>query len=279
MTATPRIYSDTVKDKAEQYSAELVSMDDEYRYGPEFHHLSFGDAVERGLLSDYKVLVLTVDESLMAASLQQETDMAGKLFIMCTHGPSDPERATVAFVMATSAQASDVEVVVGLQIDGVLLAGKGGVGRVEDIDTIGIRAGERDGVKHQRVELADPEAGGIGDAAGASRGPAINTRGHLVADTITPGSLVHDKLVTEAVAVEVAVGLQFPRVLIDEATAEAGQQRAAKGQEAEQVASQPRLPLGQSRRAPSHRHSRRGPAAPRKRRANVRANAGDCSGG
>jgi predicted helicase len=79
MTATPRIYSDTVKDKAEQYSAELVSMDDEYRYGPEFHHLSFGDAVERGLLSDYKVLVLTVDESLMAASLQQQHAIFGEL--------------------------------------------------------------------------------------------------------------------------------------------------------------------------------------------------------
>jgi predicted helicase len=79
MTATPRIYSDSVKDKAEQYSAELVSMDDEYRYGPEFHHLSFGDAVERGLLSDYKVLVLTVDESLMAASLQQQHAIFGEL--------------------------------------------------------------------------------------------------------------------------------------------------------------------------------------------------------
>jgi predicted helicase len=79
MTATPRIYSDTVKDKAEQYSAELVSMDDQYRYGPEFHHLSFGDAVERGLLSDYKVLVLTVDESVIAAPMQQQLSTFGEL--------------------------------------------------------------------------------------------------------------------------------------------------------------------------------------------------------
>lgn len=79
MTATPRIFSDTVKDKAEQYSAELVSMDDEYRYGPEFHHLSFGDAVERGLLSDYKVLVLTVDESVIAAPMQQQLANFGEL--------------------------------------------------------------------------------------------------------------------------------------------------------------------------------------------------------
>lgn len=79
MTATPRIFADTIKDKAEQYSAELVSMDDELRYGPEFHHLSFGDAVERGLLTDYKVLVLTVDESVMTAPMQQQLATLGEL--------------------------------------------------------------------------------------------------------------------------------------------------------------------------------------------------------
>lgn len=72
MTATPRIFDDTVKDKAEEHSAELTSMDDETVYGPEFHRLSFGAAVERGLLTDYKVIVLTVDESLMAAPLQDQ---------------------------------------------------------------------------------------------------------------------------------------------------------------------------------------------------------------
>ncbi len=51
--------------------------------------------------------------------------MAGKLVVMCTHGPQSPERATLAFVMATSAQASDMEVVVGLQADGVSLAAPG----------------------------------------------------------------------------------------------------------------------------------------------------------
>ena len=40
----------------------LASMDDETLFGPEFHRLGFGEAVERGLLTDYKVLVLAVDE-------------------------------------------------------------------------------------------------------------------------------------------------------------------------------------------------------------------------
>lgn len=72
MTATPRIFAESVKDKAAQHSAELATMDDELTYGPEFHRLSFGDAVERGLLTDYKVLVLTIDESVMAPKLQQQ---------------------------------------------------------------------------------------------------------------------------------------------------------------------------------------------------------------
>ena len=44
-----------------------------------------------------------------------------KLILMCTHGPEDPERATIPFVMATAAQASDVEVVLGFQANGVML--------------------------------------------------------------------------------------------------------------------------------------------------------------
>src|SRR5690625_2411533 len=72
MTATPRIFDESAQTKAEEHSAELASMDDEDLYGPEFHRLSFGAAVERGLLTDYKVLVLTVDEDMVAAPLQEQ---------------------------------------------------------------------------------------------------------------------------------------------------------------------------------------------------------------
>lgn len=72
MTATPRIYDENVQKKAEEHSAVLTSMDDEAVYGPQLHRLSFGEAVERGLLTDYKVLVLTVDESLIAAPMQEQ---------------------------------------------------------------------------------------------------------------------------------------------------------------------------------------------------------------
>ncbi|SKR54876.1 helicase [Mycobacteroides abscessus subsp. massiliense] len=72
MTATPRIYDEKVKGKAEEHSAEITSMDNEELYGPEFHHLPFGEAVEKGLLTDYKVLVLTVDQNLVAGPMQSQ---------------------------------------------------------------------------------------------------------------------------------------------------------------------------------------------------------------
>lgn len=70
MTATPRIYGDAAKGKANSVNAELCSMDDESIYGPEFHRLSFSDAVKQDLLSDYKVLVLAVDEEYVKKELQ-----------------------------------------------------------------------------------------------------------------------------------------------------------------------------------------------------------------
>ena len=53
--------------------------------------------------------------------------MAGeskKLFIMVTNGPENPELATIPFVMATAAQAGDIEVVMGFQGNGSMLTVK-----------------------------------------------------------------------------------------------------------------------------------------------------------
>jgi predicted peroxiredoxin len=48
-----------------------------------------------------------------------------KLVIMSTHGPEDPEQATIPFVMACAALASDVAVVIGFQANGVCLVHEG----------------------------------------------------------------------------------------------------------------------------------------------------------
>lgn len=70
MTATPRLYNDDAKDAAKEKDAILCSMDDLNLYGPVFHRIGFGDAVTKKLLTDYKVLILGVDESQVASSFQ-----------------------------------------------------------------------------------------------------------------------------------------------------------------------------------------------------------------
>lgn len=72
MTATPRVYGDNTKTKAGEANAVLASMDDESLYGPEFHRLSFGKAASRGLLTDYKVLVLGVSEDQVSRTFQAQ---------------------------------------------------------------------------------------------------------------------------------------------------------------------------------------------------------------
>ncbi|MBV2168571.1 MAG: DEAD/DEAH box helicase family protein [Bdellovibrio sp.] len=71
MTATPRIFGDAAKTKADEAGAELCSMDDVSLYGPEFHRLGFGKAVSEHLLTDYKVLVLAIDESIIDPKFQK----------------------------------------------------------------------------------------------------------------------------------------------------------------------------------------------------------------
>ncbi|SNS80091.1 Predicted helicase [Granulicella rosea] len=70
MTATPRIYGDLAKATAERDSIALCSMDDESLYGTELHVITFSEAVKRGLLVDYKVIVLSIEESHVSRRLQ-----------------------------------------------------------------------------------------------------------------------------------------------------------------------------------------------------------------
>jgi len=66
MTATPRIFAEKSKSKANESDAVLFSMDDKDTYGDEFFRLGFGKAVNLDLLSEYKVLIVAVKEDEMA---------------------------------------------------------------------------------------------------------------------------------------------------------------------------------------------------------------------
>ncbi|GGO94055.1 helicase [Nocardioides phosphati] len=79
MTATPRVFGDEVKRRATDAEAILADMGDEETYGPELHRLGFGDAVEAGLLTDYKVLVLAVEEQYVAENFQQAMANSGEI--------------------------------------------------------------------------------------------------------------------------------------------------------------------------------------------------------
>ena len=79
MTATPRIYDDASKAKAGKSQAVLASMDDEDVYGPEFYRLGFGDAVQMGMLTDYKVLILTVNQESVNDAMQEAFAQDGEL--------------------------------------------------------------------------------------------------------------------------------------------------------------------------------------------------------
>ena len=67
MTATPRIYGDTAK---QTEGVVLYSMDDEAHYGKAFYVLTFSQAVSDGLLVDYKVIVLAIEESHIQRRIQ-----------------------------------------------------------------------------------------------------------------------------------------------------------------------------------------------------------------
>jgi predicted helicase len=78
MTATPRLYADEAKSRAAQVDAVLCSMDNEALYGQEIYRIGFGEAVERGLLADYKVLILTLNDRDVPPAVQRMLAADGK---------------------------------------------------------------------------------------------------------------------------------------------------------------------------------------------------------
>ncbi|WP_270264185.1 DEAD/DEAH box helicase [Enterococcus lactis] len=70
-TATPKIYGTDAKQKAEDSSIVLSSMDNKDIYGEEIFRLGFGQAVSNDILTDYKVMVLAVDEKVIQKDMQR----------------------------------------------------------------------------------------------------------------------------------------------------------------------------------------------------------------
>ena len=65
-TATPRTYSSTVHKAAEDRGVEVVGMDNTALFGEVLYALPFGKAIERKLLTDYRVVIIGVDDPTIA---------------------------------------------------------------------------------------------------------------------------------------------------------------------------------------------------------------------
>ena len=70
MTATPRYFTGH-RLQSDDDDQVVASMDDEVRFGPVFHRLSFGDAIRRQLLSDYRVAVVVLDDGELRAEVER----------------------------------------------------------------------------------------------------------------------------------------------------------------------------------------------------------------
>ncbi len=65
-TATPRTYSSTVHKTAADRGVEVVGMDNATLFGEVLYALPFGKAIEQKLLTDYRVVIIGVDDPTIA---------------------------------------------------------------------------------------------------------------------------------------------------------------------------------------------------------------------
>ena len=63
MTATPKIYAPHITKKAKEEDILICSMDDPDVYGQPFYEIGFAEAVDRGHITDYKVVVICVTDA------------------------------------------------------------------------------------------------------------------------------------------------------------------------------------------------------------------------
>lgn len=70
MTATPRIVSNKVKEQNSEYLEYLADMSEEAVFGKEFHRMSFKQAIDQGILVDYKIVAIGVSNEEIQNALQ-----------------------------------------------------------------------------------------------------------------------------------------------------------------------------------------------------------------
>jgi predicted helicase len=75
-TATPRSYATAVHKAAADRGVEIVGMDDEAVFGKVLYSLPFSQAIQKGLLTDYRVVIIGVDNPMIAAWIEKREIVA-----------------------------------------------------------------------------------------------------------------------------------------------------------------------------------------------------------
>ena len=65
-TATPKVFTNNLKKRHSEMGVNIADMSNESLFGKEFHKLTFAQAIDKDLLTDYRVLVIGVNEPMIA---------------------------------------------------------------------------------------------------------------------------------------------------------------------------------------------------------------------
>jgi len=101
MTATQRYTSNQLKSSAADLDIKIVSMDDTVDFGPEFHTLTFGQAIADELLSDYQVVIIGVTDQDVKRLIEDRTLV--ELLGITDKNSSDYVAATIGTLKAIKA--------------------------------------------------------------------------------------------------------------------------------------------------------------------------------
>ena len=95
MTATPRYFTRRLRKAASDEGFEVVAMDDRKLFGPVAYHLGFAEAIDRGLLADYRVAVVAVDDD-------ESAQLAARGAFVIAEGESVTDARTLARELAVA---------------------------------------------------------------------------------------------------------------------------------------------------------------------------------
>lgn len=73
MTATPKVFSSRILSSAKDQDIEVNSMDDAEKFGKVIHSFNFSDAIEKKILTDYRVVLMGVDDAMLHELIVNKT--------------------------------------------------------------------------------------------------------------------------------------------------------------------------------------------------------------